>query len=349
MIGPLILTLIGFIGGTIASLIGAPIPYLLGSLAAVAMFVVLRPNLFGVALSFPMRIREAFVVVIGTMIGGTFKVEGLAEFQHIWMSVIGVGVFILACLWSNYMIFKRIGGYSRANAFYASLPGGLVDSVTLGEQAGGDPRILTIQHFVRIVLIVTIVPLGFWIWTGEAVGSSAGMSLDVNHVPITLRDYLIIGVAALIGYVGGRVIRLPAYFFIGPLLMAALVHGTGITHAQLPDWMLSFAQLVVGTGFGARFGGMDKDMLLRGLKYGILSSFSMLLIGLAVAFVLYPVMGQSLEVMFLCFAPGGISEMGLIALSLQANPVFVTAHHLIRILATIGLAGAVLNRVKEND
>jgi len=42
-----------------------------------------------------------------------------------------------------------------------------------------------------------------------------------------------------------------------------------------------------------------------------------------------------LIVLFIIFAPGGVIEMGLIALSLNANPFFVTLHHLLRIAATV--------------
>ena len=35
------------------------------------------------------------------------------------------------------------------------------------------------------------------------------------------------------------------------------------------------------------------------------------------------------------FAPGGVTEMSLIALSLSANPAVVTLHHLYRIILTV--------------
>ena len=345
--GPVLLLAIGLIGGFAAQAIGAPIPFLLGSLVSVGVFVVFAVDRVPIRLYFPMKVREAFVAVIGTMIGGTFTQEGLATFQTVWLSFAAVLVFIVIALALNYQIFTRIGGYSRATAFYSSMPGGLVDSVTLGEQAGGDPRVLTVQHFVRIVLIVAIVPLGFWAWTGEAVGSSAGVSFDVNHVPILLADWVIILVAGLIGYFGGKAIRMPAAFFMGPLIMAAFVHGIGLTHAQLPDWMLGFAQLIVGTGFGSRFAGMSRKMLFKGMGLGLITTSFMLALGGVFAWVLTGPMGQSIDVMLLCFAPGGISEMGLIALSLNANPVFVTAHHLLRIVATVGLAAVSLRWVKD--
>ncbi|HKK85326.1 MAG TPA: AbrB family transcriptional regulator, partial [Roseovarius sp.] len=39
--------------------------------------------------------------------------------------------------------------------------------------------------------------------------------------------------------------------------------------------------------------------------------------------------------MLISFAPGGVTEMALVALSLQANPALVTLHHIWRILITV--------------
>jgi uncharacterized membrane protein AbrB (regulator of aidB expression) len=39
--------------------------------------------------------------------------------------------------------------------------------------------------------------------------------------------------------------------------------------------------------------------------------------------------------MFISFAPGGVTEMSLIALSLAASPALVSLHHILRILMTV--------------
>ncbi|MEO1495110.1 MAG: AbrB family transcriptional regulator [Pseudomonadota bacterium] len=42
-----------------------------------------------------------------------------------------------------------------------------------------------------------------------------------------------------------------------------------------------------------------------------------------------------IQIVFMCYAPGGVVEMGLIALSLGVSPVLVTLHHFIRIGLTV--------------
>ena len=56
-------------------------------------------------------------------------------------------------------------------------------------------------------------------------------------------------------------------------------------------------------------------------------------------------MSQDLEVLLICFAAGGVTEMSLIALSLSANPIYVTSHHIARIILTVFLIGSLKNKI----
>ena len=49
--------------------------------------------------------------------------------------------------------------------------------------------------------------------------------------------------------------------------------------------------------------------------------------------------GQPFDVLLICFSPGGVTEMSMIALSLAANPAYVTLHHIYRIFLTVILMG----------
>ena len=48
--------------------------------------------------------------------------------------------------------------------------------------------------------------------------------------------------------------------------------------------------------------------------------------------------------MFLAFAPGGVAEMGLIAVALGVEPAYVILHHLLRIIATITVLPQIYDR-----
>jgi uncharacterized membrane protein AbrB (regulator of aidB expression) len=61
------------------------------------------------------------------------------------------------------------------------------------------------------------------------------------------------------------------------------------------------------------------------------------MLGLALGFalVLHQLTGQSADQILLAYAPGGLTEMSLVALALNAEAAFVATHHVVRILMVI--------------
>ncbi|MCC5968641.1 MAG: AbrB family transcriptional regulator [Pararhodobacter sp.] len=60
-------------------------------------------------------------------------------------------------------------------------------------------------------------------------------------------------------------------------------------------------------------------------------------------------MGEPVPAVILAFAPGGITEMSLVALSLQLSAVYVTMHHLLRIVLAVIVARLGLALLPRED
>ena len=322
-------------GGWIATLIGTPLPWLLGAMFATAIAMALGLKVKGRPLSFPQGLRMAFITIIGIAIGGTATPEMLDELDEWVLSLLAVGVFVGLAQAVNYQVFRRLAGYDRPTAYYCATPGGLIESVQLGEEAGGNPALLTIQHFSRIAITVTLVPMIYWAMRGEAVGSAAGVTLDIAHAPVGFVDVVILAGCAILGGWGGRKVGFPAAIITGPVILSVLAHASGLTQAQPPDWLISVAQLIIGLGLAMRFQGLTRSLLVQGIGLGLLTVSVMLSIGSAIAAALSAIDPHSFQVLLMCYAPGGVVEMGLIALSLGVSPVMVTLHHIVRIGFTV--------------
>jgi uncharacterized membrane protein AbrB (regulator of aidB expression) len=65
----------------------------------------------------------------------------------------------------------------------------------------------------------------------------------------------------------------------------------------------------------------------------------MLTVTMAVSLGLYHsgLVDESLTALVLAYAPGGVTEMSLIALTLNAGVAFVATHHIARIFIAVGL------------
>ena len=336
---------IGGTGGSLAHWVGLPMPYLTGSLAFVAAFTIFRTRKGAREVQFPPLLRMIFVAVIGTMIGATFTTDLLAVVPSLGLSMLAIVLFVVIALAGNYALFRKLGRYDRTTAIFAAMPGGLVEAVSLGEQAGGDVRVLSVQHFARIVLVVMMVPLLFLLWTGETVGSASGQSFEQDAYKTA--DIVLILVLAATGMVLGPRLRLPAAHMVGPLVLSAVAHVTGLVDLGSPAWLLNLAQLVVGSGLGSTFAGSTGRQLIRAFSLGAVSTVLMLGLGIGFALALAEFMLVPVDALFISFAPGGVTEMGLIALSLGVSPVVVACHHLFRIFVTVLVAGTIARRTRR--
>ena len=319
--------------GALFQWIGTPLPYMLGSLFASALAVAVAQRHFPEGYAYPMKFRMLFVGVIGAMIGARLTPDVVGLLPRMLVSVPAVLVFVLAAHAVNYLVLRRVGGYDRPTAFYAGSPGGLFESILFGEEAGADLRLLTLMQFLRIITVVTLVPVAMSIWEGHPVGSAAGLNLAGGETALGwVPAVLALSVAGV--WVGFK-LKLPAGQLIGPLVLVGALSLTGLVQIAAPGWLIAVAQVVLGTGLGVRFTGMTLGMFLRGAGLSLLSVSAMMSVGILLALLVQRAGGLPVDVLVISFAPGGVVEMSLIALSLAANPAFVTLHHLIRILFTV--------------
>ena len=189
---------LGTVGGLLARSLHLPLGLLLGSIFAVGLAAMLNARVAGVGVGFPQPLRNLFVPIIGLSIGGAFTPEVLVQMPGWWISLLALLIYIPVAHAAGYFIYRR-GGLPKAEAFFGAVPGGLIESVLLGEEAGADARTLILLQFLRLILTIIAVPVIFLALTGHAVGSAAGAQITGAGVPLGLRDAVILIAAAGLG------------------------------------------------------------------------------------------------------------------------------------------------------
>jgi membrane AbrB-like protein len=126
--------------------------------------------------------------------------------------------------------------------------------------------------------------------------------------------------------------RVPIPYMVGPLLASAGLRLAGLVEGVLPHQLVEVALVVTGSSIGTRFHGIAPLKLAR---FGLLTlGGTSVLMGVSAIFALAisALTGQDFLVALLAYAPGGVAEMSLIALAIDANPGFVAIHHVARIV-----------------
>jgi uncharacterized protein len=327
---------LGILGGMVAHALHLPLGYLLGSLGVTGLTATMGWRPLGRPVTLPGRLRASFVPVIGVSIGGAFTPEVLGQALGWWPSLLALCLFVPVAHGMGYWIYRR-GGLSKRDAFFGAVPGGLIESVQLGEEAGADVRLLTVLQFLRLIGTIISVPLIFLALTGQVVGSASGVALS-SGAALSAGDVGVLALCGLVGVAVGRAAGLPGWIITGPLAASALVHGMGWVAGTPPGWLIAATQIVLGSGLGARFVGVERAMLCRAARLAAVNGVAALLLAWGFAEAVHVVACEPVTAAFLAFAPGGLAEMSLIALSLQMSVIYVTAHHVVRIMLAVSLA-----------
>jgi membrane AbrB-like protein len=131
---------------------------------------------------------------------------------------------------------------------------------------------------------------------------------------------------------GFRRLHLPAPILLGPMAASALGHVSGLVTGTLPGWLLMPAFLAMGTLIGTRFSGMRLGDLrqagLAGLAITVISVGVAALAALPVALAL----GMPAAHVLTGFAPGGLETMVALGAAMGANPGFIAAFHILRLV-----------------
>lgn len=338
----IILLAIGTLGGEAAYALSLPLPFMIGSLMATAAVAILAPARFPEGYLFPNKFRTTVITLIGVAIGSRVSPEVLSGAAVYIPSLLAILLFVPLSHMAGYRILRHAGGYDRTDAFFGAAPGGFVESITMAEEAGADIRHVAMLHFLRIILVIVIVPFLMSLYLGHAVGSAQGARLGDTGFDAT---GLAIAVAAAgVGYGLGQIVHLPARHIIGPIIVAAILAGGGLAQPQVPGVLVAAAQIVIGTSLGARFAGASLRMLSRAFGLSLLLVTASLLLGLLIAWILHMMTGLATEALILSFTPGGVTEMALIALAISGNSAIVVAHHVLRIITTVLMMSTFLRR-----
>lgn len=336
---------IGTAGGLVGAAIGLPLGFMMGALVVIATIALRRWRPLGRAVSMPAWLRKAFVPVLGVAIGGAFTPEVIAEMRRWGPSFLALAVFVPVAQVTGFAIY-RAGGIPLQESLLGAMPGGSLEAIMVGEDLGADTRLITVLQLVRVVAAVVSIPMIFAWLTGGLVGSAAGVVLPGADAPADGAELALLFALGVAGYVIGIGFGIPAGQLVVPMVLSAAAHLAGIVDAAPPGGLIALVQIVIGCSLGARFANADAGALYRCLRLGLVNAAAMLLLALGAAVLLGPVIGQPGEAVFLAFAPGGLAEMGLIAVSLDASIVFVTTHHIARIVLSVALVQVIAARLR---
>ncbi|MGD9769277.1 MAG: AbrB family transcriptional regulator [Pseudolabrys sp.] len=315
----------GVAGGFVARLVHLPLPWLLGPLVTIMAL-----SLAGVRLRLLPWGRPAGTIVVGASIGLQFTTTVLLKLLTLLPLMIGAGFVSTLIGAVGGLIYMRLTGVDRCTAFFATVPGGVIETTTLAPHYGAQLEPIMVAQTTRVALIVVFAPF--------LVVSLVGANGQNPLLAIPVAPWLpVLAMLAVSGIVSGLLsrVRSPSAFLLPPLFIATLCSGLGLIEGRMPDLLLIAAQVVIGSSLGAQF---RPEFLTR--LFGMLCAASVVLLFSGGLMTLIAAgtawaIGYSIPTMVLASAPAGLAEMVLTGKLLGLDATVITGFQLTRIIVVL--------------
>src|SRR5258705_1604383 len=289
----------GVAGGFAARSAHVPLPWLLG-----ALFTTMALSLAGA----PVRLipwgRPAGTVVVGASTGLQFTATVVAKLVTLLPLIIAAAFISTIVGAIGGLLYMRLTGIDRVTAFFATVPGGVVETTTLAPYYGGHLEPIMVAQTTRVALIVVFAPFLVISFVG---GGAQNPLLGVPVVP-WLPILGLVLVSGIIATLLSRT-RSPNAWLMAPLFIAAAASHLGWIEGRMPDVLLIAAQVLIGSALGAQFRPEFLTRLFRLLWAScvvvLFGAGSMPVFGAAVAWL----PGHSVPTMVLAGAPARIPQM----------------------------------------
>jgi membrane AbrB-like protein len=313
-----------FVGAEVANFLHIPLPWMLGSMFGVACI-----TLAGQVYPQPKWARRSAQVFIGSALGLFFTP---LIFQQLWgllpWITIGAASVILMSLMVAPLL-QKMAGLDGPTTLYAIALGGASEMSAQAQEVGADAPMVALSHTVRIVMVMLTTSL----IAGASSGALPLPDTTVQHLSVSSAILLLIG-SYLMGMLFVR-LHIGSAWKLGALLVGALCALSGL-QGRWPQEGIVITQIIIGWGLGQN---MTRSFFTRApMAMLAMAATTLLLMAgcMGVAWFLSQQINIPLITAFLAMAPGGMTEMGLIAkLFGLAVPMVITFHLLRMVFALL--------------
>ena len=266
--------------------------------------------------------------VIGCLIAGAITPAILVSFLRDWPLFLAmvlstlVASSLLGWLMSRWQVLPGTTGV------WGSSPGAATAMVLMAEAFGADAQLVAFMQYLRVVCVAVAASLIARFWVDTTGASPPPIIWFPPLDPLSFGGTLAL---AGIGASAGRLLRLPVGAMLGPLVIGAILHATGLIAIELPEWLLAAAYALIGWNIGLGFTRAVLAHAARALPQILASIVALIAFcgGLAHSVGIDPLTA------YLATSPGGMDSVAIIAASSNVDLSFVMALQTVRFFLVV--------------
>ncbi|MFI2707948.1 AbrB family transcriptional regulator, partial [Nocardioides sp. CER28] len=270
--------------------------------------------------------------LIGVVVGSTISLDALAAMgdDAVAISLVTLGTILISLGAGALLALRR--DVSRVTGAFAMIAGGASGVVAIARDLGADDRVVTVVQYLRVLLVLVMMPLITTIVFHPQHGGGTLATADTD-LPA---DLLFVALSLVLGIGLSRLIPVTTSILLAPMAVAAVLASTGwLGDVAVPVPLQWLAYALIGVQVGLRFTRASLASIARMLPVVVL-----LMIGMIVATAL---MGSLLALLtpvdgltaYLATTPGGLFAVLATAADAGSDTTYVMAVQLVRLLVIL--------------
>ncbi|MEH7308981.1 AbrB family transcriptional regulator, partial [Neobacillus drentensis] len=254
--------LFSMLGGVTLSFSGIPMAWMLGSLFLAGVLTNLR--LIGLNSLKQKNGLNPFwsqigQLILGIQLGLNFNLSIMDTLEDYFFIIIFMLISSIALAILSGIMLWRFSNVNMMTSLFGTTPGGISAMPTIADEIGANAPIVSIIQTIRVLLVVSLIP----IISGIINFQSVKIATNSNHSQHSSSSLLSTGILIIGAYLGsklGKKIKMPAPWLVGSMIGAGIVHlfypiiiiSHSVESAYLPQKVIIFAQVLIGTNIGSR-------------------------------------------------------------------------------------------------
>jgi membrane AbrB-like protein len=313
----------------VLDLLGLPSPAIFGGLLA----GLVRALAFPAPPPVPEPVNIAALAVVGAAIGALLDPGTLRQVAGDWLPIMLVVVATLALSVIAGLLLRLRRGIAPVTGAFSMIAGGAAGITAMARELGADERMVAVLQYLRVLLIVSLMPVAATVLYGAASGNGDPVGIGDAAWPVGLA---FTAGCAVLGVVLGRLVRLPAAAVLGPMLVGGAVTLGGVVDgAGVPAPVEAAAFLVIGLQVGLSFTRQSLRTIGRALPLALAIVVGLIVACAGLGFVLSVATGASALDGYLATTPGGMVSVLAVATDSGADSTFVLVVQVLRMFVMV--------------
>lgn len=321
---------VALVGMVVARKLKIPVANMLGPMFAVAIY-----NVFTNDVHLSSNVRIFTQIINGAFIGAGIQMADVLILRKMTPAVIVNVVGMLSFGLLLGVSFTFISDYDLATTAFACAPGGLTDMPLISHDYGADVGAVALLQLSRVLVAMAILPFVLRkVLKYMKIEENKKGEIRRVKPPFNGKNFAL---TMLIGAFGGGIgflLGIPAGALMIAMVLCAIFNmATG--RGYMPIGVKTFAQLMAGTLIGSSV-TMESVIQMRTLLVPILvMAVAVILLDLGLSWIFIKVFHIDAQTALFANAPGGLTDMALMATEYGANMATVVMFQTMRMCGTI--------------